>query len=127
MLHKARTATLDLNTASSLLLNMFHVCTSMTDDLRTKVKPWKRLKINRNLLLGPLALFICQQAPADSSDNAHSTKLISLNLLGFTATESTFINQVGEFLLHKFLDLLDGLFEAALARARNMKVEGRIL
>ena len=59
--------------------------------------------------------------------NTYSTKLISLNCLWFTSTETSLINQVRQFLLHEFLDLLDRLLEASFARARNMEVKWGIL
>jgi hypothetical protein len=58
MLHKSGTAAFNLNTASSLLLNMFHVCTAMSDDLRTEVETWDWLKVNWNSLLRPFTLNI---------------------------------------------------------------------
>ena len=59
--------------------------------------------------------------------NTYSTKLISLNCLWFTSTKTSLVNQVREFLLHQFLDLLDRLLKARLARARNVEVKRRVL
>ena len=58
MLHEARSTALDLDTASSLLLNMLHICSAMTYNLSPKVKAGDWFKINRNLLLWPFALFL---------------------------------------------------------------------
>lgn len=59
-LQKPRTTTLDLDTAPGLLLDMFDVCTTVTDDLSAEVKAGDRLELDRNLLLGPFALEFCQ-------------------------------------------------------------------
>lgn len=56
MFHEARPTTLDLDSASSLLLNVLDIRTSMTNNLSTKVKTRDRLEVNRDLLLGPFAL-----------------------------------------------------------------------
>jgi hypothetical protein len=57
MLHKSRATALDLDTTSSLVLNMFHIGSSMTHNLSTKVETRKWFKINEDLLLGPFTLF----------------------------------------------------------------------
>ena len=56
MLDEAGVATLDLNTASSLLLDMLDVCASVTYDLRSQIEALNRLKINRYPLFRPFAL-----------------------------------------------------------------------
>jgi hypothetical protein len=56
-LQVARTTALDLDTASSLLLNVLHVGTTMTDNLSPQVESGNRFKLDWDLLLGPFALF----------------------------------------------------------------------
>ena len=63
MLHETRTATFDLDTATSLLLNMLHVGTSMTNNLSSKIESRKGLKINWNTLFRPFTLFSDQFTP----------------------------------------------------------------
>ena len=65
MLHKSGTATLNLNTASSLLLNMFHVRTTMPNDLRTEIKAWDWLEVNWNSLLRPFTLNVIKPVSSD--------------------------------------------------------------
>jgi uncharacterized protein with von Willebrand factor type A (vWA) domain len=56
VLHETRSTTLDLDTASSFLLNVFDVGTTLTDNLSTEVESNDRFKVHGNLLFGPLAL-----------------------------------------------------------------------
>lgn len=56
MFHKARTTSLDLNAASSLLLDMLDISTAVTNNLSTKVEPRKWLERDGNLFLWPFAL-----------------------------------------------------------------------
>jgi hypothetical protein len=56
MFHESGATSLDLNAASSLLLNVLDIRTSMANYLRTKVKAWKRLKVNGYLFFGPFTL-----------------------------------------------------------------------
>lgn len=56
MLHESRTAAFDLYTTSRLLLYMLDICTTMTYNLRTKIKALNRFKIDWNSLLGPFTL-----------------------------------------------------------------------
>ena len=50
----------------------------------------------------------------------YSTKLVALKVLGFAATEATFIYQVRKILLHHFFNHLGGLVKPVLGRARDM-------
>ena len=56
VLHETGSTTLDLDTASSFLLNVFDVGTTLTDNLSTEVESNDRFKVHGNLLFGPLAL-----------------------------------------------------------------------
>lgn len=56
-LEVARTTTFDLDTAASLLLDVLHVGSAMTDHLSPQVKARERLKFYRDFFLGPFSLF----------------------------------------------------------------------
>ena len=56
VLHETGSTTLDLNAASCLLLDVFDVRTTLTDNLSTKVESGDGLEIHRNLLFRPFAL-----------------------------------------------------------------------
>ena len=56
MLHETRSTTLDLNTASRFLLNMFDVCASMTHNLGAEVEARKWLQVYWDTLFWPFAL-----------------------------------------------------------------------
>jgi len=57
MLHEPRTTSFNLDTASSFLLDVLDICSSVADNLSTEIESRDWLKINRNLLFRPLALF----------------------------------------------------------------------
>lgn len=93
MLQESRAASFDLNTASSLLLNMLDILPTMTDNLSTKIKAGKRFEIDRNLLFRPFALFrISVSALSSKISDTYSTKLISLDLFWLSPTETSLIN-----------------------------------
>lgn len=56
VLHEARSTTLDLDTASSLLLDVFDIRTTLAYNLSTEVEANDRLEVHGDLLFGPLAL-----------------------------------------------------------------------
>lgn len=56
VLHEPGSATFDLYTTSSLLLDMLDISASMTYHLCPQIEPWKRLQIYRNAFFGPFAL-----------------------------------------------------------------------
>lgn len=47
----------------------------------------------------------------------HSAKFISFDLFRFLPTESSFVDKIGEFLLHEILDFRDCLLQASLGCA----------
>jgi hypothetical protein len=57
----------------------------------------------------------------------YTTHGISLDLLWFSATEASFVYKVRKVLLHKLVNLSDGLFETISSGAGNVKVKGRVL
>lgn len=56
VLHEARVAALDLYTASSLLLNVLDVGSTLTNDLGSEVEAWDGFEIYGNLFFGPFSL-----------------------------------------------------------------------
>lgn len=113
VLLESTSSSLDLYSASCLLLDVLDVGASGANHLRAEVESRDRFEVDRNALLRPLA----------------TTEVVALNLrLGFAwATESAFVNQVGKLLLHHLFDLLNGEFEAFLRRAGDVKIERRVL
>jgi hypothetical protein len=47
----------------------------------------------------------------DENEDAYSTKFITFKLFWFSAPESAFVDQVGQFLLHKLFNFGDSFFE----------------
>lgn len=107
----ARSTALNLHSAVRLLLDVLHVGTTVSHDLRTQVEARNRLKIDGDLGVGPLS----------------SAKLISLHLFLVTASESSFVYKVRKLLLHELFDLVNSLLEAGLGGARNVEVERGVL
>lgn len=56
VLNVARATPLDLHTAPGLLLDVLYISASMTDYLGAKVEARDRVKVDRDLLLGPFPL-----------------------------------------------------------------------
>lgn len=54
--------------------------------------------------------------------STYPAEFVALKLLGLTATESTLINQIWQFLVHQILDLLHGRFEAFFRRAGDAQI-----
>lgn len=111
VLHEARVSTFDLNTAARFLLDMLYVGTSMADDLSAKIEARNWFEIDGYTLFRPFA----------------SSKLVALHLLGLPPSEASLVYEIGELLLHEFVDLLDGKLKAIFRRACNMEIERWIL
>lgn len=126
VLHKARVAAFDLDTAASLLLNMLDVSATMTYHLCPKVEARDWLKVNGNALFGPFALQLVSLS-RNSWIRAYSSKLISLNLVWLPTPETSFIDKVRQLLLHKLINLLHCLFKTVFRGASDVKIERRIL
>jgi hypothetical protein len=96
VLHETRTTTLDLDTASSFLLNMFDVGTALTNNLSTEVETDDRLEVHGNLLLGPLALGNRSGMNEENlaQRKTYTTHGVSFDLLWFSAAEASFIYKV---------------------------------
>lgn len=115
MLKEATASALDLHTTPSLLLNVLHIGSALANNLSAKVEPWNGFEIDRDALFRPLA----------------PTERVTLELRLFfrlvAAPEATLVDEVGQLLLHKLVDLLNGFVEAFLVGARDVEVEGRVL
>lgn len=59
-------------------------------------------------------------------DSTHSTKFISF-VVWFSLSESSFIHQIRQLLLHQLFNFLDRLLEAFFGCARDMEVQGWVL
>lgn len=55
-LHESRTHSLNLNAASSLLLDVLDIGAAVANNLSAEIETWDWLKIDRNFFLRPLAL-----------------------------------------------------------------------
>jgi len=111
VLHEAAAAPLDLHTASRLLLDMLDVAASCANDLRAQVETRDRFEVDGDLLLRPLT----------------TTERVAFHLRLFSATEAALVDEVGQFLFHEFIDLLDCFFQTILGGARDVEVERRVL
>lgn len=58
---------------------------------------------------------------------SYSSKLVPFDLLLIPTTEATFVDQVGELLLHHIFDFLDGFFQSGLTRTGYVKVQRGVL
>jgi hypothetical protein len=56
MFHEAAATAFDLDSTTSLLLDMLDICAAMANHLSSKIKAWDRLHIDRYTLFGPFAL-----------------------------------------------------------------------
>jgi hypothetical protein len=70
--------TLDLHLATSLLLNVLHICTSLSDNLGSEIESRDRFQINRNPFLGPFTTAV----------------FITLNWIRLTPAESSLVNEI---------------------------------
>ena len=105
VLHKTRVAAFDLHTAASFLLDMLDVSTTVTYHLCPKVEARDWLKINGNALFRPFALQVVS-LPGHLWIWAYSSKLITLNLIRLSTSETSLIDKVWQLLLHKLINLL---------------------
>ena len=126
MLHKARVAAFDLDTAASFLLDMLYVSTTVTYYLCSEIEARDWLEINGNALFRPFALQGVS-LPEHLWIWAYSSKLITLNLIWLSTSKTSLVHKVWQFLLHKFVDLFHRLFKTIFRSAGNVEIEGRIL
>ena len=52
------------------------------------------------------------QVAIDETNKTYSTKLITFELFGFTTTESAFVDQVRQLLLHELVNLSNSFLKA---------------
>lgn len=97
VLHETRSTALDLDTASSLLLDVFDIGTTLAYDLGTEIESGNRLKIHRDLLLWPFALCIMLKISRECWAQAmtYTTHGISLDLLWLPTTETSLVYEIG--------------------------------
>jgi hypothetical protein len=103
LLHEAAASALDLYSALGLLLDVFHVLTSLADDLCPEIETRDRLEFDRDALFRPFA----------------ATERIAFDIwfrLATSTLKAALVDQVWEFLLHELVDLLYGLLEAFFGR-----------
>jgi hypothetical protein len=113
VLLETASSSLDLNSAARLLLDVFYVGPTSSDNLSAQVKSRNGLEVDRDALFGPLA--------------ASQVVAFDLRRILSRATETAFVDQVGQFLLHHLFNLLDSLLEAFLGSASNVEVKGWVL
>lgn len=99
--HETGSTALDLNLAAGFLLNVLDVVTSTANNLCSQVEAADRLQTNRELLFRPFALE-CHVSPEALQmmrfQCTYATELITLKVFRLTATETTLVNQVWQFL-----------------------------
>ena len=79
MLHEAGITAFDLDAASGFLLDVLDVSSTVSDNLCSQVEALNGLEVNWNPFFGPFA----------------TAKLVALDLLWFSASESPLIHEVG--------------------------------
>jgi len=79
MLHEARTAAFDLNTAAAFLLNMLDVGSSLAYNLGTEVEARNIFHVERDTLFGPFA----------------PSEFIALNGVLVSSAEAALVDQIG--------------------------------
>jgi hypothetical protein len=110
LFQETTTIALDLNAAPGFGLDMFDVRALLTNNIGAQIKARNRLKVDRDLLLRPLA-------------TTSRVKIWRWALFALRASEATLVDQVGQVLLHEFFYLLNSLFETLLGLTRDVKVE----
>ena len=113
VLLESTATSLDLDSATRLLLDVLDVRSTSSNDLGAQVETRDRLEIDRDALLRPLA----------------TSQVIALDLGLFLsrATEATFVDQIREFLLHHLFNFLDSCLQTFLRDAGNVEVKRRVL
>ena len=113
VLLESTATSLDLDSATRLLLDVLDVRSTSSNDLGAQVETRDRLEIDRDALLRPLA----------------TSQVIALDLGLFLsrATEATFVDQIREFLLHHLFNFLDSCLQTFLRDTGNVEVKRRVL
>lgn len=96
VLHEARSTAFDLDTASSFLLDVFDIRTTLTYDLSTQVKAGNRLEVYSDLLLRPFALVRMLVEPSRSGKDevTYAAHRVAFDLLRLSAAETPLVDQV---------------------------------
>ena len=113
VLLESTATSLDLDSATRLLLDVLDVRSTSSNNLGAQVETRDRLEIDRDALLRPLA----------------TSQVIALDLGLFLsrATEATFVDQIREFLLHHLFNFLDSCLQTFLRDTGNVEVKRRVL
>jgi hypothetical protein len=113
VLLESTASALDLDSATRLLLDVLDVRSTSSNDLSAQVESGNGFEIDRDALLRPLA----------------TAQVIALDLGLFLsgAAESTFVDQIREFLLHHLFDFLNSSLQTFLRDAGNVEVKRRVL
>lgn len=111
MLHEPTATAFDLHAAARLALDVLDIASAGAHDLRAQVEARNGFEIDGNALFRPLA----------------ATERVTLDLWLFSAAEAALVDEVGEILLHKLINLLYRFLEAVFGRAGDVKVKGWVL
>lgn len=121
---ESRATALDLNTATSLLLDVLHISTALSDDLGAQVETGDGLKIDGDTLIRPFALYEVSQIiilTKRKGIDPYTAILIPLNLLlRFPAAEASLVDQVRKFFLHQVINHRNCLLQTILIGAGHM-------
>jgi hypothetical protein len=86
---------LDLHLATSLLLNVLHICTSLSDNLSSEIESRDRFQVNRNPFLRPFTLYaISAFSEVNVWTSAYTAVFITLNRIRLAPTESSLVNEI---------------------------------
>jgi len=58
---------------------------------------------------------------------SYPSKLVPFDLFGLPPSEASLVDEIGQILLHKLIDLLNRLLESCFGCASNVQVQRRIL
>ncbi len=119
MLYKARIPSFDLDTAAGFLLDMLDVSTTVTYHLCPEVEAGDWLKINGDALFRPFALQAVS-LPEHLRIRAYSSKLITLDLIWLSSSETSLIHKVWQLLLHELIDFLHRFLKTVFGSTGNV-------
>lgn len=132
-LEVTRSSSFDLDSASRLLLDILHIRPTMADNLCAQVEAGSRVDANGYLFFRPFPL----RAESKSANKAttlgnlsHPSIFVALDLLLLlliAPAKAALIDQLREFLLHELPDFGNSSLETFLRRARDMKIQRRVL
>jgi hypothetical protein len=111
VLHEAAAAAFDLDPTTCLLLDVLDISAAMANHLSSKIEARNRFHVDWYTLFRPFALQVpISPACVVRIQDTYSTKFITFELFWFATPESAFVDQIGQFLLHKLFDFSNGFF-----------------